>query len=39
MLRAARVQIPENNLDDLRSSREEDGRSESLEMLHMSSSF
>ncbi|GJX71453.1 hypothetical protein Tco_0308624 [Tanacetum coccineum] len=31
MLGAARVQIPENNLDDLHSSREEDGTSETMD--------
>ncbi|GKG17665.1 hypothetical protein Tco_0362622, partial [Tanacetum coccineum] len=32
MLRAARVQIPEDNLDeDLHSSREEDGTSETMD--------
>ncbi|GJY22963.1 hypothetical protein Tco_0396621 [Tanacetum coccineum] len=31
MLRAAGVQIPENNLDDLHSSREEDGTSETMD--------
>ncbi|GKB96381.1 hypothetical protein Tco_0982518 [Tanacetum coccineum] len=31
MLGAAGVQIPENNLDDLYSSREEDGTSETLD--------
>ncbi|GKA82218.1 hypothetical protein Tco_0788966 [Tanacetum coccineum] len=31
MLREAGVQIPENNLDDLHSSREEDGTSETLD--------
>ncbi|GKA32106.1 hypothetical protein Tco_0718473 [Tanacetum coccineum] len=32
MLGAARVQIPENNLDDLHSSREEDGTSETMDL-------
>ncbi|GJZ60124.1 hypothetical protein Tco_0615940 [Tanacetum coccineum] len=31
MLGAAGVQIPENNLDDLHSSREEDGTSETMD--------
>ncbi|GKG50438.1 hypothetical protein Tco_0521538, partial [Tanacetum coccineum] len=31
MLGSAGVQIPENNLDDLPSSREEDGTSETLD--------
>ncbi|GJX80634.1 hypothetical protein Tco_0328783 [Tanacetum coccineum] len=31
MLGAARVQIPENNLDDLHSSREEDGTSKTMD--------
>ncbi|GKF32865.1 hypothetical protein Tco_0102663, partial [Tanacetum coccineum] len=31
MLGAAEVQIPESNLDDLHSSREEDGKSETMD--------
>ncbi|GKF90788.1 hypothetical protein Tco_0274489, partial [Tanacetum coccineum] len=31
MLGAAEVQIPENNLDDLHSSREEDGTSKTMD--------
>ncbi|GKF61592.1 hypothetical protein Tco_0181646, partial [Tanacetum coccineum] len=31
MLEAARVQIPENNLDNLHSAREEDGTSETMD--------
>ncbi|GKF89212.1 hypothetical protein Tco_0263175, partial [Tanacetum coccineum] len=31
MLGAARVQIPENNLDDMHSSREEDGTSKTMD--------
>ncbi|GKC50621.1 hypothetical protein Tco_1073366 [Tanacetum coccineum] len=31
MLGAAEVQIPKNNLDDLHSSREEDGTSETMD--------
>ncbi|GKD21213.1 hypothetical protein Tco_1222916 [Tanacetum coccineum] len=32
MLGATRVQIPKNNLDDLHSSREEDGTSETMDL-------
>ncbi|GKF11582.1 hypothetical protein Tco_0049508 [Tanacetum coccineum] len=39
MLGAARVQIPENNLDDLQSSREEDGTSETMDPQDWLGSF
>ncbi|GJW41967.1 hypothetical protein Tco_0070766 [Tanacetum coccineum] len=39
MLEAAGVQIPENNLDDLHSSREEDGTSETIDPLDLLGSF
>ncbi|GJU47437.1 hypothetical protein Tco_1204703 [Tanacetum coccineum] len=35
MLGAAVVQIPENNLDDLHSSREEDGTSETMDPQYL----
>ncbi|GJW86102.1 hypothetical protein Tco_0159247, partial [Tanacetum coccineum] len=39
MLRAAGVQIPENNLDDMHSSREEDGTSETMDPQELLGSF
>ncbi|GKA61164.1 hypothetical protein Tco_0760571 [Tanacetum coccineum] len=42
MLGAARVQIPKNNLDDLHSSKEEDGTSETMDsqdLLGLGDSF
>ncbi|GJT87711.1 retrovirus-related pol polyprotein from transposon TNT 1-94 [Tanacetum coccineum] len=39
MLRAVGVQIPENNLDDLHSSREEDGTSETMDPQDLLGSF
>ncbi|GJY80948.1 hypothetical protein Tco_0493699 [Tanacetum coccineum] len=39
MLGAARVQILENNLDDLHSSREEDGTSETIDSQDLLGSF
>ncbi|GKG09074.1 hypothetical protein Tco_0334906, partial [Tanacetum coccineum] len=39
MLGAAGVQIPENNLDDLHSSREEDGTSKTMNPQDLLDSF
>ncbi|GJV97329.1 hypothetical protein Tco_1548906 [Tanacetum coccineum] len=39
MLGAAGVQIPENNLDDLHSSREEDGTSKTMDPQDLLGSF
>ncbi|GKG09668.1 hypothetical protein Tco_0338414, partial [Tanacetum coccineum] len=39
MLGAAGVQIPENNLDDLHSSRKEDGTSKTLDPQDLLGSF
>ncbi|GJS58097.1 hypothetical protein Tco_0652881 [Tanacetum coccineum] len=39
ILGAARVQIPENNLDDLHSSREEDGTSKTMDPQDLPGSF
>nr|GFC34190.1 hypothetical protein [Tanacetum cinerariifolium] len=39
MLGAARVQIPENNLDNLHSSREEDGTLETVDLQNLLGSF